>query len=564
MNNGSRKKSSRSLAFVIALAVALVLALTPLTVLAEGEQTAAEAISGTETNPSAVKTTTSTEAVTELGILLGDGGGVTEAYLAKTTTRLQAAILLLRLMGKEKEAQAYVGTETFVDAASAGKAAQPILAYLKNHPELGWSGTGEGRFDPAAAITSQQLYKVMLESLQYSAASDFTYADTLKFAATHGLSRAAAAAPFTNRDLAVALTETLQAMPKGKDQSLLHELSEMKVISSDKAKLLEGQRIDVQKMDDGTTYLTDGKGMALYLFTKDMADLSSCQGACLTNWPVFYSENLLLADGLNAKDFGSFTRTDGAKQLTYQGWPLYYFIKDVKAKDTTGEGVGNVWFLIKQPFYTVTLGTDAKLGNYLVDRNGVSLYYFDKDVKDSSVCSGECLKKWPAFHADSIVTPKGVDAKDFGEITRTDGSKQTTFKGYPLYYFVEDTSRGDLKGQAVGNVWFVVDPVKFSGTTAGKAAPAPAPAPAPEVTKVTIEMKGYQFSETEITVKAGTTIEFINRDNDKHNAVAVDGSFKTELLDNGETATIKLDKPGVYEYFCEPHKEHMKGKIIVQ
>lgn len=555
MNRGSRRSSSRGMAFVLALIVALVLALTPITAFAEGETA-----SGAAADPSKVKTMTATEAVTELGILLGDGDGVSEAYLAKTTTRLQAAILLLRLMGKEKEAQAYAGTETFVDASSAGKAAQPILAYLKNHPELGWSGTGGGRFDPTTAITSQQIYKVMLESLQYSTASDFTYADTLKFAAAQGLSRAAAAAPFTNRDLAVALTEALQAMPKGKEHSLLHELSEMKVISSDKAMLLEGQRIDVQKLADGTSYLTDGKGMALYLFTKDMADLSSCQGACLTNWPVFYSEDLLLSEGLNAKDFGSFTRTDGAKQLTYQGWPLYYFVKDVKALDTTGEGVGNVWFLIKQPFYTVALGTDAKLGNYLVDSNGVSLYYFDKDVKDSSVCAGECLVKWPVFHADSIVAPKGVDAKDFGEITRTDGAKQTTFKGYPLYYFFQDAKRGDLKGQAAGNVWFVVDPVKFSGTTAGKAAPTPAP----EATKVTIEMKGYQFSKTEITVKAGTTIEFVNKDSDQHNAVAVDGSFKTDLLDIGETATIKLDKPGVYDYFCEPHKEHMKGKIIVQ
>lgn len=554
--------SPRGLAFVLALILALVLAITPLTALAEGEQPATEAANGSTVEASTVKTLTATEAVTQLGILVGDGDGVTEAYLAKTTTRLQAAILLLRLMGKEKEAQAYVGTGTFVDAGSAGKAAQPVLAFLKNHPEYGWSGTGNGRFDPIAVITSQQLYKVMLESLQYSTATDFTYAQTLEFAAAQGLSRAAAATPFTNRDLAVALTETLQAMPKGKSHSLLHELTEMNVVSADKAMLLEGQRIDIQKLADGSSYLTDGKGMALYLFTKDMADLSSCLEACLKNWPIFYSEQLLLSENLNAKDFGSFTRTDGAKQLTYQGWPLYYFVKDLKANDTTGEGVGNVWFLIKQPFYTIALGTEAKLGNYLVDSNGVSLYYFDKDVSGASSCSGQCLVKWPAFHADTIVTPKGLDKKDFGEITREDGTKQTTFKGYPLYYYVDDKNRGDLKGQTLGNVWFVVDPVAFSGTTAGKAVPPPAPAE--ELTKVTIEMKGYKFSQTEITVKAGTTIEFINRDGDQHNAVAVDGSFKTELLDNGESATIVLDKPGIYDYFCGPHKDHMKGKIIVE
>ncbi|WP_373230986.1 plastocyanin/azurin family copper-binding protein [Cohnella sp.] len=562
MNNGIRRISTRSMALILGLLMVLVWVLTPITALAEGEQ--AGTATGTATDVSAVKTFTATEAVTQLGILLGDGDGVSEAYLAKTTTRLQAAILLLRLMGKEKEAQAYAGTDTFVDAGSAGKAAQPVLAYLKNHPEYGWSGTGGGRFDPTSAITSQQLYKVMLESLQYSTATDFTYAETLKFAASQGLSRSAAATPFTNRDLAVALTETLQAMPKGKSHSLLHELVEMKVIAADKAMLLEGQRIDIQKLADGSSYLTDGKGMSLYLFTKDMADLSSCKGECLKNWPVFYSDQLLLSENLNAKDFGSFTRTDGAKQLTYQGWPLYYFIKDMKADDTAGEGVGNVWFLVKQPFYTVALGTDTntdtKLGNYLVDSNGVSLYYFDKDPAGSSVCAGDCLVKWPAFHTDSIVTPKGLDKKDFGEITRADGMKQTTFKGYPLYTFFQDVKRGDLKGQAVGNVWFVVNPQTFSGTTAGKATPVPAPAE----TKVTIEMKEYSFTPTELTVKAGTTVEFINRDDMQHNAVAVDGSFKTELLDKGESATIKLDKPGTYEYFCEPHKSFMKGKIIVQ
>ncbi len=80
---------------------------------------------------------------------------------------------------------------------------------------------------------------------------------------------------------------------------------------------------------------------------------------------------------------------------------------------------------------------------------------------------------------------------------------------------------------------------------------------------MTIEIKDYSFGPT-LTVKAGTTIEFINRDDMKHNAVAEDGSFKTELLDMGQSATIKLDKPGTYDYYCEPHKSFMKGKIIVQ
>jgi predicted lipoprotein with Yx(FWY)xxD motif len=549
---GDRLRMIKGRRWALSFVLALGMALMPLSALAEGVQPVVAGAAPT------VQTTTAADAITQLGVLRGDGQGVTNEYLSKTTTRLQAAILQLRLIGKEQEAQGFTGMDSFKDAGKAGKANQPILAYLKSHPKYGWSGTGTGEFQPNALITSQQLYKVMLESLRFRSGTDFAYKDTLMFAASHGLSRAAAASPFTNRDLAVALTETLQAIPKEAKNSLLQELVGQKVVTSDKSKLLEGHRIDVRKSVDGAMYLTDGKGMALYLYTKDMADLSTCQGACLTNWPVFYSEQLLLPDNLPAKDFGVSVRTDGAKQLTYQGWPLYYFIKDTKAGETNGEGANNVWFLIKQPFYTVGLGTDAKLGNYLVDSQGVSLYYFDKDPSGSSVCTGDCLVKWPAFHADSIVIPKGLKAEDFGEITRSDGAKQTTFKGYPLYYFFQDTKRGDLKGQSLGNVWFVVNPATFTGTTVGKAAPIPAPA------KVTIEIKDYSFTPTVLTVKAGTTIEFINRDDMMHNAVAVDGSFKIDLLGKGQSATIKLDKPGTYEYYCEPHKDFMKGKIIVQ
>jgi plastocyanin len=193
----------------------------------------------------------------------------------------------------------------------------------------------------------------------------------------------------------------------------------------------------------------------------------------------------------------------------------------------------------------------------LVDSQGVTLYYFDKDPSGSSVCTGDCLTKWPIFYKDSIVIPKGLKKEDFGEIKRSDGSKQTTFKGYPLYYFFQDAKRGDLKGQSVGNVWFIVNPTTFTGTTVGKAAP-------PISSKVTIEIKDYSFTPTVLTVKAGTTIEFINRDDMAHNAVAVDGSFKIDLLNKGQSATIKLDKPGTFEYYCEPHKDFMKGKIIVE
>ncbi|KIL41128.1 hypothetical protein SD70_08790 [Gordoniibacillus kamchatkensis] len=80
----------------------------------------------------------------------------------------------------------------------------------------------------------------------------------------------------------------------------------------------------------------------------------------------------------------------------------------------------------------------------------------------------------------------------------------------------------------------------------------------------TIEISEFKFGPAELTVEAGSTVTFKNLDNVKHNAVATDGSFQTPLLGENETASITLLAPGEYDYYCEPHKSFMKGKIIVK
>jgi predicted lipoprotein with Yx(FWY)xxD motif len=221
--------------------------------------------------------------------------------------------------------------------------------------------------------------------------------------------------------------------------------------------------IQVMQASGGVSYLTDSKGMTLYYYTKDTNGQSACYGGCATAWPIFYSETVSVPAGLKASDFGTITRTDNTKQTTYMGWPLYYWQKDAKAGEMTGEGVGKVWYILKVPAYTVMISTsaDKAIGNYLVDGLGRSLYWFTKDSVDTSACSGDCIKNWPAFSASSLVVPSALNAADFSSITRADGTKQTTFKGYPLYYWVKDTMRGDTTGQDVGKVWYVIDPAKF-------------------------------------------------------------------------------------------------------
>jgi len=110
---------------------------------------------------------------------------------------------------------------------------------------------------------------------------------------------------------------------------------------------------------------------------------------------------------------------------------------------------------------TVMVKSMEGLGNYLADSKGMTLYHFKSDSPGKSACTGGCLQRWPIFYSEKMEVPKGLDAKDFGTITREDGKKQTTFRGYPLYYFASDKKPGDALGQGVGGVWFVVDPAKF-------------------------------------------------------------------------------------------------------
>jgi predicted lipoprotein with Yx(FWY)xxD motif len=110
---------------------------------------------------------------------------------------------------------------------------------------------------------------------------------------------------------------------------------------------------------------------------------------------------------------------------------------------------------------TVKVATKEGVGSYLVDGAGKTLYWFTKDSPGKSTCEGPCLANWPAFAAASIVVPAGLKAEDFGSITRADGAAQTTFRGYPLYYWKGDAAAGATTGQGVNGVWFVVDPGKF-------------------------------------------------------------------------------------------------------
>ena len=101
------------------------------------------------------------------------------------------------------------------------------------------------------------------------------------------------------------------------------------------------------------------------------------------------------------------------------------------------------------------------IGKYLTDVDGKTLYWFKKDYPGKSTCIGPCLEKWAIFYKKTVEAPKEIKAEDFKTITRPDGKKHTLFRGYPLYYWMNDKKAGDTGGQGVNKEWFVINPDNF-------------------------------------------------------------------------------------------------------
>ena len=246
------------------------------------------------------------------------------------------------------------------------------------------------------------------------------------------------------------------------------------------------------------SYLTDKDGRSLYFFATDANGQASCTGGCEAVWPLFNVDNLTadkLGDGLNLADFGTITTASAKKQVTYKGWPLYYYaplssgdgyggagtnVPEAAGK-TTGDGVGGVWFIAK-PDYSILLvrsqlvGHDGKnyksdytvgdgVTTYFTDAKGITLYTFKNDnFKKNNFTKADFSNNavWPIYETDKIVVPSVLDKTKFSVIT-VFGKSQLVYNGWPLYYFGQDANvRGANKGISfpAPGVWPV--PVKDS------------------------------------------------------------------------------------------------------
>lgn len=119
----------------------------------------------------------------------------------------------------------------------------------------------------------------------------------------------------------------------------------------------------------------------------------------------------------------------------------------------------------------VSLGSAAGAGKVLVDSNGMTLYYFEKDKKGNgkSTCYGACAEAWPpATTSGEAKATGGAAASMLGTLERSDGTTQVTYAGWPLYTFVGDKKPGEDNGtdsHAFGASWY---PLHGNGEKAGE------------------------------------------------------------------------------------------------
>ena len=111
---------------------------------------------------------------------------------------------------------------------------------------------------------------------------------------------------------------------------------------------------------------------------------------------------------------------------------------------------------------TIAVATNAKLGQILVDGNGMTVYLFVADTGTASTCYTSCAQFWPPVLTDGAPQAgTGVQASLLGTTTRTDGKVEVTYAGHPLYYFLKDKVAGDTTGQGsngFGAPWWVMGP----------------------------------------------------------------------------------------------------------
>lgn len=203
-------------------------------------------------------------------------------------------------------------------------------------------------------ISRARRWGVLLAGFAFVAAACSSYAGT-----SGGLVAESAVAPTPAVSAAAAPSAEPSAAPSaatsgggrygnGDDAGDYGGVAASPAASADSGGSADAAVVKVASGDVGK-FLTGANGMTLYVFKKDSPDKSACSGDCAANWPPFVvgaGEKVTAGDGVTGK-FTTFKRDDGSTQMAYNGAPLYYFVADQAAGDTSGQGIED--FLVAAP-----------------------------------------------------------------------------------------------------------------------------------------------------------------------------------------------------------------------
>ena len=323
------------------------------------------------------------------------------------------------------------------------------------------------------------------------------------------------------------------------------------VVSAFGGPIFTGARVNLSTDGALGPHLVDNSGRVQYLYTRDEKGVSNCNGNCALAWPPLLSVDAPIAgEGVTAARLGTTVRADGSKQVTYNGWALYYYANDEKPGDAVGQDRGDVWYLLGPdggPIFTaalVNLSTDGALGPHLVDNSGRVQYLYARDEKNVSNCSGNCALAWPPLlSVDAPIAGEGVTADRLGATVRADGSKQVTYNGWPLYLYANDEKPGDTVGQARGDVWYLLN---AAGGMVTEAIPQP------------VASSIANFSLQDLTITVGQTVRWSNADSAPHTTTsggpgALTGVWDSATLTQGQSFDFTFTEAGVFQYFCIIH-----------
>jgi predicted lipoprotein with Yx(FWY)xxD motif len=194
--------------------------------------------------------------------------------------------------------------------------------------------------------------------------------------------------------------------------------------------------------------LADNAGMTLYTYDRDGKDRSNCKKPCTDSWLPLSAPSRAQAQGA----WSAIVRDDGTKQWAHKGRPLYTYKWDAKPGEKRGDGVDRVWhaaMVRPAPRQPAAIGIqDSPLGPIFTDARGLALYaYFDTPERLHRKCNEDCM----AANWRPALVPPGAQPLDFwNTITLSNGTKQWTYQGRPLFTYALDESPGEISGDLFG------------------------------------------------------------------------------------------------------------------